>query len=525
MSNTWASGHHGRQPSGIDHAGRVPRMPAPTRTGAPTTCAVCRGLECVCRPRWFAGQVLNDSDLEAEQRWVIAKNRLHNLHLHGSGVVCGLKVSCHPTCEGWVRVGEGYAIDPCGDDIVVCEPADFDVLGAIEACRRAEPRHDLDCTPRAKQVDCTPDGTWCLTIRYREWADRAVRPLRRGMEGGSTSGSCGCGGSGQCGGSCGCGGSSSGSSGRASGTAGGCGCGGGGRGGCASCGPVTTRCGPAPASACRPTTMGPTDPACEPTRWCEGYELQLCKDTSGDERPSFLDVIEGTLLGAVFECWTTIAALQVSAGSYTTLHEGVSGFDRLRGGLGSALAHLELTRCDLLDRFDELRPVRPPGKYAHVPLDQLEDQDLTAAEVLEIRDYQGAIDVAVGDAKSLSWRILLFCLCEHLLPPCPPPAEDDHLVLACMTVRDGRVVDICNFAGRKQVITWPAVRWWLSILPIEPALQAIIEALCCGSIDPRAMARLVGNPDVAAAAKQRAGDPFDVRDLVSGLGSLFGGLT
>src|SRR5688500_7307882 len=68
-------------------------------------CPVCPGLECQCRPRYFAGQLLTEEELNAEQQYVIKKNRLHNLYLHGSGVVCGLEVVCHPNCEGWVRVG------------------------------------------------------------------------------------------------------------------------------------------------------------------------------------------------------------------------------------------------------------------------------------------------------------------------------------------------------------------------------------------------------------------------------------
>jgi hypothetical protein len=188
-------------------------------------CPVCHTLECLCRPRWFSGQRVDEDDLNTEQQYVIKKNRLHNLYLHGWGVVCGLQVVCHDTCSGWVTVEQGYAISPCGDDIVVCDSTDFDVLGAIDDClRRRAQASPMDCTPRAPVVsDCDPDGVWCLTIRYHETPSKAVIPLISGQEGGTTA--CSCGPASTCGGGCGCGcgGSHGSSNGHGSG---GCHCGG-----------------------------------------------------------------------------------------------------------------------------------------------------------------------------------------------------------------------------------------------------------------------------------------------------------
>ena len=85
-------------------------LPEPQTT--PAVCPVCTGLECMCRPRYFSGQLLTEADLSAEQEYLIKKNRLHNLYLHGWGVVCGMEVICHPNCQGWVRITDGYAISP-----------------------------------------------------------------------------------------------------------------------------------------------------------------------------------------------------------------------------------------------------------------------------------------------------------------------------------------------------------------------------------------------------------------------------
>jgi len=47
----------------------------------------------VKRPHYFTGQMLSADDFTAEQEYHIGKQRRHNLHCHGFGVVHGLKVS------------------------------------------------------------------------------------------------------------------------------------------------------------------------------------------------------------------------------------------------------------------------------------------------------------------------------------------------------------------------------------------------------------------------------------------------
>src|SRR6516162_11281841 len=72
-------------------------------------CPDCGGLQCLCRPRFFAGQLLTEDDLNRLDRYIIAKNKLHNRYLHGWGTVCGLEVACNP-CTGFVTVKSGYAL-------------------------------------------------------------------------------------------------------------------------------------------------------------------------------------------------------------------------------------------------------------------------------------------------------------------------------------------------------------------------------------------------------------------------------
>ena len=69
---------------------------ATTCEPAPVRCSTCGMLECLCRPRFFAGQVLTADDLNRLDAYVRGKNRLHNRQLHGWGVVNGLEVTCVP---------------------------------------------------------------------------------------------------------------------------------------------------------------------------------------------------------------------------------------------------------------------------------------------------------------------------------------------------------------------------------------------------------------------------------------------
>ena len=166
-------------------------------TGRTCSCGGQRSTGCGCvagcdlasplRPRFFAGQVLSDLDLTALQRYVIAKNQLHNRYLHGWGVVCGLAIT-RDECSDNLIVECGYALDCHGRDIIVPSRQSFDLGAAIRACLLAERTRPV-CDPPISQppADCPDDGTWCVTLRYREADIRPQKPLITGSSG------CGCG--------------------------------------------------------------------------------------------------------------------------------------------------------------------------------------------------------------------------------------------------------------------------------------------------------------------------------------------
>ena len=226
---------------------------APTPTGSTGCgcgggCDRCStGLATACRPRFFAGQLLTDADLTRLEEYVVAKDRLHNRYLVGTGVVCGLEVVCNP-CDDTVTVRPGYALGPCGEDIVVPADTRVDVGALVRAQRRSTAR--IDCAPyKDMPASCeAAEQRWILGICYDERPARPVATLR-------SSASC----AGACGGSCGASGGSWGGSGSS------CGC--------------SSATGTGMATSMSTSAVG-TPAGCENTVTCEGFRFVLSPDTS-----------------------------------------------------------------------------------------------------------------------------------------------------------------------------------------------------------------------------------------------------
>jgi hypothetical protein len=147
------------------------------------------------RPRFFAGQLLTEDDLQLLGDYVVAKHRLHNRFLFGEGVVCGLEVTCHPCGGGQVIVQPGYALDCCGNDLMLVCPQTLDINAMVRELRRrllgvdcGDPCADRD-NP-GKPTDATQGGAqgkpddiarhYCLYIRYCEELTDPVTPYSTG---------------------------------------------------------------------------------------------------------------------------------------------------------------------------------------------------------------------------------------------------------------------------------------------------------------------------------------------------------
>jgi len=86
------------------------------------------------RVNYFAGQLLRDEDLRADQDYHREKQRLHNRRLHGSGVVSGLTVSLGGSAsQPTITVKPGVGIDPVGNELELCEQISIAITLEVRA--------------------------------------------------------------------------------------------------------------------------------------------------------------------------------------------------------------------------------------------------------------------------------------------------------------------------------------------------------------------------------------------------------
>jgi len=431
---------------------RAPVAPAINATAPPLPavhpeaccCPACVGLECLDRTRYFSGQLLTEADLNNEQSYWLAKSRLHNRFLHGSGVVCGMQVVCGD-CDGWVTVKPGYALDPCGNDIIVCSDCAFNVIKAIQAC----------CTPSKQTGNCAPlrstppancQGTtqsWCITIEYQEQPSRLVTPLKQAAP---KSSSCSCGGSkGSCG--CGCHGHSNGSSSSSNGC------------------------------SCKSTAaQSPSVPAgaCEPTRINEGFRLCVVPAPASQETPK--GSLPGTAAYQMEQCLQGISQLTQQAPTVgINIPNGISDPNLAYTAVCNYLATVKnyyssqsVEHCLILDNLSQILVPPPPAQSTPGYLNQL----ATIVSQLTALVNDSALD----------------CMCMALIPPCPSDPCDDRVCLACVTVRDGKIIDICHFGCRHQVVTFQTLYYWLSLFGLDRVLLLVkqfLEKRCCDEANVR----------------------------------------
>jgi hypothetical protein len=71
------------------------------------------------------------------------------------------------------------------------------------------------------------------------------------------------------------------------------------------------------------------------------------------------------------------------------------------------------------------------------------------------------------------------CICLALLPACSPDPMDNRLILACVTIKNNKVIRICNFSCRQYAGAFPSLYYWLYAVPIIPMLVHQIKESCC----------------------------------------------
>jgi hypothetical protein len=428
--------------------GGLPSLAPPPPATSRCCCPACVGLECLDRTRYFSGQLLTEADLNNEQSYWLAKNRLHNRYLHGWGVVCGLQVVCNE-CDGWVTIKSGYAIDPCGNDIIVCSDYPFNVVKAIQAC----------CTPTQQAGNCAPLRStppdnckdpqhWCITIEYQEQPSRLVTPLKKAKPKSSTcscasaKGGCGCG----C--ECGCGGH--GSNGSSASSSNGC-----------SCASTATQSPSVPAGAC------------EPTRINEGYRVCVVPEHTTSQVP------RGSLRGT--------AAYQVDSG-IQELQQLLLQAPQLDPNKPNAITDPKIAFSTVSNYLTTIKSYFTTPGATHCSTVKGLGQIVVQAPPQETSNYIAQQLVPIMSQLSgvvINSAFQRYCI--PLLLPCPPDPCDDRVCLACVTVQDGKVIDICNFGCRHQVFTFQTLYSWLSAFGLDRILllwKRRFEIDCCGETTP-----------------------------------------
>ncbi len=450
------------QPTGYS-PGPVWAKPAGTQTFTTTglfppgpscqPCPECGGLECLCRPRFFAGQLLTEQDLNRLDEYIVAKNRLHNRYLVGHGVVCGLEVTCSP-CANTVNVSAGYAIDPCGSDVIVCSPDTVDICKLIKAC---SPTTQINCAPYKATTDCQDlEQEWILAIRYQEMPSRGITPLT---------------GASQC--SCGASGSSSCSCGAVSKT---CGCG--------SMLPAGSCCGQKVTASTNPISTNlprrGAPPTCEPTTTCEAYCYEVfpapATSTSTDKTVLGIAGLASTIGGELFAriacciqgLQTAVLASRLPQSSNPA--QDPQGWANFLCNLRQNLIQLVITQgatdCQLLARLQAIV----------CPSPNLDANTFTSEA------YQ-----ALEAALLVIIELLLGCFCSAALPPCPPPG-DPRIPLASVRVRasDCTIISVCDWTPlRKHVVTVKTLGYWLGWLPVAQIIRSFLQEVCCNAFNLR----------------------------------------
>jgi hypothetical protein len=340
--------------------------------------------------------------------------------------VCGLQVVC-AECDGWVDVKTGYAIDPCGNDIIVCEEQPFNVIKAIQAC--CAPPKSTNCSPlRYTPSPTCQDAiqTWCVTIEYQEQPSRLVTPLRQTMPKGDA---------------------------------------------CRCVDPCQTTPGktaqPCGCNMPQPQTPTPaTNGSCEPTRIVEGFKI--CVVPAPNPYTKENQPEPGTILYQIELCLASLqqvlaAAPDLTGGTAAQAYQAVCNYLVM---VRNAVAKINVTRCEIESILVGIQVPAPDNSNNYI--DRL----------------QSIVDSLTQVVRAAAFD----CICLAIVPTCPPDVCDDRLILACITVQNGKIINICHFGGRRQVITFPVLYYWLSLFGLDRIINLItgfLGRLCCGPEESR----------------------------------------
>lgn len=126
------------------------------------------------RAQYFHGMLMTDRDFIEEQSYHIRKRKLLNRMLHGTGVVCGLKMEpagCGKYSKIIIR--PGLALDCAGNEIFVPESYELDIIEMIKSATdyetggyKTEVKNDNCGTGEGEGL--TEEKKWYIVVRYKE---------------------------------------------------------------------------------------------------------------------------------------------------------------------------------------------------------------------------------------------------------------------------------------------------------------------------------------------------------------------
>lgn len=412
------------------------------------------------RPKYYKGMLLTDADLTSEQKYVIEKNKLHNRYLHGWGVVCGLKVKCFPCCTGHgasgkVLVEPGYAIDCCGNDIIICNEDEYDVVKRINELKKKKQAEIDICSGETSKdettCDCDSGGEkYYLVLKYKEVSSKPATALN--------------------------------------------------------------------------TQDGCSIQSCVPSRIEECYELDLV------EYCTLNQTMEERFITKVLEC----IKLFVATWQKVFGDKGTDVFKLNEDQLKTFIKeyHKALPshiNCDILDELDAIETSEGEGGKKLLFFDKVESfegalvagpanailiriftangvtltQSATVSSVnatdwqvadgdktysIELEADSGIYNVYLIEGSGqtglvqlyiMIFGLLLECICQALLRPCPECGEDDIVILAAINVKGKKIDSICNFE-RKTVMTFPTLFYYL---PLDIGFERMTKLICCDLMD------------------------------------------
>jgi hypothetical protein len=176
MTGTYTKQTNPTQTGGA--SGQTTKSPCGCGCGQPQPCdPPCCTDVCFERPSYFCGHLLTDDDLTTGQRYTREKNKLYHRALHGSGIVCGLGMRRDLDCPNNILIGEGFAIDACGNDLVVCQQQSFNVISALNQKGYLTAQTPDPCQDDPNQ-DCSMTQCFWIAARYGEEPSDFESPLQ-----------------------------------------------------------------------------------------------------------------------------------------------------------------------------------------------------------------------------------------------------------------------------------------------------------------------------------------------------------